>query len=129
MSKNNPGDVATMGDLQRTHDTISKAVETHLQTFQQEVMVQVGRTNMVFNTVNVILRAFMDKGLITEVDVVKAGRDLMSEAQEDLKRARAVENDPGLVVKPSYSPTPLDVVGRVLDGVKKELRGEKGDGN
>lgn len=79
---------ATVADLKRQR----KQLNNIIGDFQKDLVTGQVRSNLVWNGVNSVLRALLDKGLITPKDVEEAGKVLMREAQENMRTAqKAVE--------------------------------------
>ena len=53
-------------------------IEGILQKFQQDLIAWQSKITMVWNTMNVILKVLMEKGIITEDEFAKAGEALMT---------------------------------------------------
>ena len=71
-----------------------------LGEFQASDIARVQKLNVVWNTMNAVLRALMVKGLISERDIADAGVELMEEAKANLEKARRSEK--------GFAPTPLE---------------------
>ena len=66
--------------------------------------------NLIWNTMNAIVRALYNKGLITDQDIVEAGQQLMEEHRANLEKLKSGEaKGPG-----DLTPVPFEHVQRDL---------------
>ena len=81
--------IVTVEDFRKFQEDSRKDLEAVLQKFQQDLVVGQTRLNLVWNTLNTVLRVFQEKGLIDEDSLRQAGEDLMKEAKENIERTKA----------------------------------------
>ena len=104
----------SLADFKRWRQRTIGDLNVLLGSLHKELINSQVRTNLMWNTTNAILRAFMNKGLLTEEDVMNAGAELMKEAHENLDRARQAVAEQRQTTQEDYIGTPMDRMKDVL---------------
>lgn len=99
-------------------------VEKTLQEFQESQVRAQERLNLAWNTINVFVGVFIDKGLISPEDIVAKGRQLAMEAESNMRAAK-VAASVGQLPRSSLIKTPLELVQRQLTEATRQARHEK----
>lgn len=108
--------------------SVSMAAEDALNRFQTGLNGAEHRVNGMWNVMNTIIRVFTTKGLILEVELEKAGKDLMKEAKAYIESLRqnnkgtaksALFTADGVPVQTATPEFPMDTALRVISQAKK----------
>lgn len=106
-----PGDETkyiSVAEFKQWQNRTYSNLNAHLQKFQGGVVQSEQRCNLAWNTINAFLRAFLDKKLVTEMDVLKAGQALMTEAKQNMK---IIKDSSRSGIKSGHlKETPLDIL-------------------
>ena len=123
-----PNELVTEARLKEELNAVATAVENALNAFQRDLIGGQARSNLVWNTVNVVLGALLAKGLITEEDVKIHGESLWRATTENMKRTRRAITEKRPVRREELVPSPLDVVTEVMGHVHERLTKEAATG-
>ena len=98
----------TRGEVRRMLNDQREALNKALAALQQDMHSMQTKLNAAWNGMNAVLRGFLDRGLITEQDIVDAGQKLMAEARENMERLKAANSIGQHRPAVGYIETPLE---------------------
>jgi len=114
-TKKNPKSPALMSDLWAVANELSAAVEANLNKFAADMVGWQQKLNQTWNTANVIVRALNNKGLLTEEDISRAGRELMEEAGANMKVTKEAMARKERVKREDLLASPVEVLTAIVD--------------
>ncbi len=100
----------SVADFKRWRQRTIGDLNVLLGSLHKELISSQVRTNLVWNGVNSVLKAFLDKGLVTPDEIGEAGKALFAEAQENMRRAKQAVEEKRKPEESEFIPTPLDVI-------------------
>lgn len=104
----------SLADFKRWRQRTIGDLNVLVGSMHKELVNSQVRTNLVWNGVNSILKAFLTKGLVTPEEIEEAGKALMQEAQENLRRAKQAVEEKRKPEEKEFVPTPLDEVKKLI---------------
>jgi hypothetical protein len=117
-----PKALVTEARMEVELNRVSEACEQALNRFQRDLISGQSRANLVWNVVNVVLGSLMEKGLLTEADVVAAGEDLWKQTIENSKITQRAIKAKKPVEGGDLKKTPLDKVTRIMTGIHERMK-------
>lgn len=125
----------TMAELKVWKNRTLNDLNCILQGFQEEQVRGQARLNLIWNSINAIIRAFTKKQmlvghkdlqglrtepLLSENDILEAGEELMKEARANMEAAKKAADEKRRVASFELVKTPLEDMQHTLSRIKVE---------
>ena len=100
--------VMTVAGFKRYRKRVTNDLNHVLFELQKGVIDGQVRINLVWNSINAIVRALYNAGLVTDAQLVEAGKQLMAEHEKNMDEVRASHAEQRPMQSENLSPTPLE---------------------
>jgi len=109
----------TVGEFKRWRKKTINDLNGILQGFQKNEIETIRSTRLTYNIMNAVIKAFLDRGLVTAEDIQKAGSDLYQESMKNMEVVKKATAEKRKIMPFELVKTPIDIISQ-QDVVKNE---------